>query len=134
MLTQIADRLKLPPADAAGLVARLQAPLTLLHVENVDTDEADIAAVGALALRLRGCPLVASARISTLAGSGWWREVTHCPSDGITIVWPKLRLKLRKSRVTGGYVVYDPKGTFRFPYKGEVGLSAVEEFSELLAA
>lgn len=39
LLTQIADRLKLPPADAAGLVARLQAPLTLLHVENVDTDE-----------------------------------------------------------------------------------------------
>jgi hypothetical protein len=44
----------------------------------------------------------------------------------------KAGLKLRKSRVTGGYVVYDPKGTFRYPYKGEVGLDAVEEFSSFL--
>ena len=74
LLTQIADRLKLPPADAAGLVARLQAPLTLLHVENVDTDERPPPSV------LWRCACAAarwwSARISTLAGSGWWREVT----------------------------------------------------------
>ncbi|QLH38873.1 MAG: TIR and AAA domain-containing protein [Defluviicoccus sp.] len=41
LLAQIADRLKLPGGgDASTVLARLMDPLTLLHVENVDTPEA----------------------------------------------------------------------------------------------
>jgi hypothetical protein len=48
LLAQIADRLKLPPGDAGVVAARLREPLSLVHVENVDTGDAE-AVVGALA-------------------------------------------------------------------------------------
>jgi len=72
LLAALADRLKLPAAaEDATIAAALHAPLALVHVENVDTDEA-AATAGDLASRLPGCALVLSARMSTLAaGTGW---------------------------------------------------------------
>ncbi|QLH38846.1 MAG: hypothetical protein HWD60_07755 [Defluviicoccus sp.] len=40
LLAEIADRLKLPGAEVGPVLARLMDPLTLLHLENVDTTEA----------------------------------------------------------------------------------------------
>jgi len=72
LLALLADRLKLPAAaDDAAIAAALAAPLALVHVENIDTDQA-AATAGGLAGRLPGCALVFSARMSALAaGNGW---------------------------------------------------------------
>ena len=74
LLAQIAYRLKLPPGDADVVAARLREPLSLVHVENVDTGDAE-AVVGALAQDSAGCALIASARVTTLGTDTWWRTV-----------------------------------------------------------
>ena len=75
LLAQIADRLKLPPGDASVVAAGLREPLSLMHVENVDTGDAE-AVIGELAQALAGCALIASARVTTLGTDGWWRTVS----------------------------------------------------------
>ncbi len=80
LLATIGDRLKLPAADRGALAARLLAPLTLLHVENVDTLEAG-KLIGEAAGRLAGCALVASARLRTLGAGGGWGRVEVEPFD-----------------------------------------------------
>ena len=64
----------MPPGDAGVVAARLREPLSLVHVENVDSGDAE-AVVGALAQDLAGCALIASARVTTLGTDGWWRTV-----------------------------------------------------------
>ena len=72
LLAQIVDRLKLPGTEASSVLARLQDPLTLLHLENIDTSEAGRLA-GDLAAVLPQAALVFSARLrglGTASGRG----------------------------------------------------------------
>ncbi len=80
LLATTAERLKLPAADLGALQARLLAPLTLLHVENIDTLEAG-KLIGGVVNRLAGCALVASARLRTLGVGGGWGRVEVEPLD-----------------------------------------------------
>lgn len=74
LLGQLADQLKLPVGGnelAEVLQERLQRPLSLLLVENVDSEQAGTVAAE-LAHRLSRCPLVFTGRFQGLgAGAGW---------------------------------------------------------------
>jgi hypothetical protein len=80
LLADIADRLKVPGGEPAGLAARLQARATLLHVENADTPEAGRAAAGAVA-QLPDCAIIVSARLRGLGSSAGWGQVELPPFD-----------------------------------------------------
>jgi tetratricopeptide (TPR) repeat protein len=78
LLSTLRDRLKLPAGDGAALAAQLLTPLTLLHIENVDSFDTG-RVVGELAEELRGCALVVSARFRRLGTDVGWRQVPLVP-------------------------------------------------------
>jgi hypothetical protein len=91
LLAQVADRLQLPGADA-GAVARLAAPLTLLHVENIDTKEAGGLAAD-LAAAYPVAALVFTARLRTLGTMSGWGQISLAPfGDGDALA--QLRLEV----------------------------------------
>jgi hypothetical protein len=92
LLSMLRDRLKLPAGDDESVAARLLMPLTLLHLENVDTIETGQVA-GDLAASLPGCALIFSARLRGLGADADWREVLISPFDTATAM-DQLRAEL----------------------------------------
>ena len=76
LLAEIADRLKLTGTDA--VLARLMDPLTLLHVDSIDTPETGRLATQ-LAAALPQAALVFSARLRGLGTAGGWGQVPLIP-------------------------------------------------------
>jgi hypothetical protein len=83
LLPILLDRLKLPVGDDEALLARLPAPLTLVHIENADTVEAG-QIVGDLSDSLPDCALIISARLRGLGAAAGWREVVVSPFNTAT--------------------------------------------------
>ena len=80
LLADIADRLKVSGGDPAALAARLQAPATLLHIENADTPEVG-RVVGEAVGQLPGCAVIVSARLRGLGAAAGWGQVELAPFD-----------------------------------------------------
>ncbi|WP_437282852.1 metallophosphoesterase [Sorangium sp. So ce375] len=102
LLGQIADRLSLraPPEEMAARVRdRLRAPLTLLHVENVDS-EAAAGAVVRLERWLRGCPMIVTGRYTGLGNDAGWARVPVAELDDATAL-EQLEAELPPERVRG---------------------------------
>ncbi|WP_437594214.1 hypothetical protein [Sorangium sp. So ce1000] len=102
LLGQIADRLSLraPPEEMAARVRdRLRAPLTLLHVENVDS-EAAAGAVARLERWLRGCPMIVTGRYTGLGNDAGWARVPVAELDEATAL-EQLEAELPPERVRG---------------------------------
>ncbi|WP_437767332.1 metallophosphoesterase [Sorangium sp. So ce281] len=101
-LGQIADRLSLraPPEEMAARVRdRLRAPLTLLHVDNVDS-EAAAGAVVRLEKWLRGCPMIVTGRYTGLGNGAGWARVPVAELDEATAL-EQLEAELPPERVRG---------------------------------
>ncbi len=77
LLGRLRDLLQLP-AGAPVLSARLQQPLTLVHIENADS-RAAATAVAQVAWRLEGCPVAVSGRFQGLGESANWSQVSLQP-------------------------------------------------------
>ncbi|WP_438021014.1 tetratricopeptide repeat protein [Sorangium sp. So ce315] len=102
LLGQIADRLSLraPPEEMAARVRdRLRAPLTLLHVENVDS-EATAGAVVRLARWLRDCPMIVTGRYKGLGNGPGWARVPVAEFDESTAL-EQIEAELPPERVRG---------------------------------
>jgi tetratricopeptide (TPR) repeat protein len=92
MLAILRDRLKLSTGDDEALAARLLMPLTLVHLENADTDGTGRIA-GDLAMSLPHCALVISARLRGLGADAGWRGVVVVTFDTATAL-EQLRAEL----------------------------------------
>ncbi|WP_437718858.1 hypothetical protein WMF45_22075 [Sorangium sp. So ce448] len=102
LLGQIADRLSLraPPEEMATLLRdRLRAPLTLLHLENVDS-EAAAGAVVQLTRWLRGCPMIVTGRYKGLGNHAGWARVPVTEFDEPTAL-AQIEAELPPERVRG---------------------------------
>ncbi|WP_437493492.1 metallophosphoesterase [Sorangium sp. So ce1014] len=102
LLGRIADRLLLrtrPEEMAARVRDRLRAPLTLLHVENVDS-EAAAGAVVRLARWLRGCPMIVTGRYKGLGNDADWVRVPVAEFDEPTAL-EQIEAELPPERVRG---------------------------------
>ncbi|MGK3960966.1 metallophosphoesterase [Sorangium sp. So ce1667] len=99
LLGQIADRLHLrasPEQTAVTVRDRLRAPLTLLHLENVDS-EAAASAVVRLARWLRGCPMIVTGRYKGLGNDAEWVRVPVAEFDEATAL-EQLEAELPRER------------------------------------
>ncbi|UQA58167.1 metallophosphoesterase [Polyangium aurulentum] len=86
LLGQLADRLKVVAGsdELGGRVRdRLRAPLTLLHVENVDGAGA-AQAVAQLVQWLSGCPVIVTGRYQGLGSTAGWAQVPVAAFDEAT--------------------------------------------------
>lgn len=59
-------------------------------------------------------------------------EVEHRIACRVRYRLKKFGLKMRRSRVDGGYIIFDPKGTFAWGLQQHIPLPVVDEFSEYL--
>ena len=83
LLDQLTERLELPvglPNRDAQLAAALTGGLTLVHIENVDSEAAAEIAVE-LVERLRGAPIALSGRLQGLGEDAGWARVPLRPFD-----------------------------------------------------
>ncbi|MBL8252252.1 MAG: metallophosphatase, partial [Candidatus Competibacter sp.] len=78
LLRRLRDLLQLPAG--ADLSARLQQPLTLVHIENADSWEAARAVAQAIQ-RLAACPVAVSGRFQRLGESAGWSRVPLRPFE-----------------------------------------------------
>ncbi|WP_437948359.1 metallophosphoesterase [Sorangium sp. So ce296] len=102
LLGDIADQLSLraPPEEMAARVRdRLRVPLTLLRVENVDS-EAAAGAVVRLARWLRDCPMIVTGRYKGLGNGAGWARVPVPEFDEPTAL-EQLEAELPPERVRG---------------------------------
>lgn len=75
LLNELADRLKIPGSDLVDHVReRLLRPRTLLHIENVDSPNAEVTA-GRLLQGLHGVCAIATGRLHDLGLALGWRQV-----------------------------------------------------------
>ncbi len=82
LLGRLRDMLQLPAGDGgdAVLCARLQQPLTLVHIENADSREA-ARQVAQAVRRLVNCPVAVSGRFQHLGESAGWSRVPLRPFE-----------------------------------------------------
>jgi tetratricopeptide (TPR) repeat protein len=87
LLSALADSLKLPAGSVAALAVRVRErllqPRSLLHVENVDSENLACVA-GQLITRLSDCPVLVSGRFQGLGKSQRWTQVRVMPFDEVT--------------------------------------------------
>jgi tetratricopeptide (TPR) repeat protein len=102
LLGQLADRLHVvcsPEQMPARVRDRLRAPLTLLHVENVDS-EAAASAVVRLVEWLRGCAVIVTGRYRALGNEAGWVRVPVAEFDEATAL-EQLEAELAGARALG---------------------------------
>ncbi|MCY1018173.1 metallophosphoesterase [Pyxidicoccus sp. MSG2] len=92
------DALKLPAGPEAwvNLQARLQRPMTLLHVENVDSEPLAEVAVE-LVKHLQACPIVVTGRHRALGADAGWARIEVAPLDETTAL-RQLAAEYREAR------------------------------------
>ncbi|NMQ19063.1 hypothetical protein E4P82_07510 [Candidatus Competibacter phosphatis] len=99
LLGRLRDLLQLPAG--ADLSARLQQPLTLVHIENVDSRET-ARAVAQAVQRLADCPMAVSGRFQHLGESTNWARVPLRPFEEDAAL-DQLSQELEKTATTRDY-------------------------------